>query len=895
MRSLFDSLPARALHRLAGWVYQYPRCFFYPQVVLFVASIFYTVQNLEFSTSRNDLVGSDKKYHTNFLRFKKEFSIQDDLVAVVESEDFEKNRQFVERLGARLEKETNVFSSVFYKGDLKMMGHKALLFLPESTLAELYQTLAKYRPFLEHFGQATNLNSLFRQVNLQFRTARREQNDDNKSLIGALPALRRIVEQAADSLNRPGTPPSPGITAFFNAGEEAEQGEYITFAHGKIYLVTARAQRPELDNLAVERLRELVFQTQSEVPGVNVGITGESVLEFDEMRQSQRDSVVASVFSLVMVALIFGCAYRETGRPVKATVCLVVGLVYTMGYTTLAVGHLNILTVTFLPMLIGLAIDFGIHLITRYEEELRRGQSVREALEKAMVNTGLGIFTGCFTTAGAFMAMGFTDFKGIQEMGIITGGGLLVCLAPMLTLLPVLLLRGHQNVMDQQAPRIDRRARIERLWLERPLAVTVAALVLCGLSYTQFRKVFFDYNLLNMQARGLPAVDFEKKLIDGASKSVLYGAVIADSASEAVRLETQITNLTSVASVDSLSRFLVEDPARKLPLVRQIKESLATVHFAQLDLRPLKPSEVSETFYITGGYLGQAAQVVEKEGDEKLLQELNALRNAINELLRRIGSGDPERIAAQLTAFQKALFADLQETFAALRSQDDREALRIEDLPQTLRKRFIGSTGKHLLQVYPKENVWQRDKQEAFVKELRQIDPNVTGTPVQLYEYTTLLKESYEEAAWYALGAVAVLVFIHFRRVSSVILALLPVGVGSVWMVGLMGVLEVPFNPANIMTLPLVVGIGVTNGVHILNRYAEELNPGILAKSTGKAVLISGLTTIAGFGSLIPSKHQGIASLGVVMTVGVATCMVAALTFLPCLLNLRTRVTGSKQ
>jgi predicted RND superfamily exporter protein len=168
--------------------------------------------------------------------------------------------------------------------------------------------------------------------------------------------------------------------------------------------------------------------------------------------------------------------------------------------------------------------------------------------------------------------------------------------------------------------------------------------------------------------------------------------------------------------------------------------------------------------------------------------------------------------------------------------------------------------------------------------------PTVTGTPVQLLEYTTLLKNSFIEAAYYSLAAIAILVFIHFRRFSCLPLALIPVFLGAVWMTGLMGQLGIPFNPANIMTLPLLVGIGVTNGIHILNRYAEENNPSILARSTGKAVLVSGLTTIAGFGSLIVAKHRGIASLGTIMAVGVATCMFVALTFLPALLNLLERM-----
>ena len=217
--------------------------------------------------------------------------------------------------------------------------------------------------------------------------------------------------------------------------------------------MTAHAVTHDLNGKAVERLRQLMAETQDEVPGLNVGLTGEPVLEHDEMAQSQKDTTVASIVSLVLCALIFIYGYNETGRPVKATICLVVGLAYTLAFATATVGHLNILTITFVPILIGLAIDFGVHLVTRYEEELRHGKTEEQALTKAMVFTGQGIFTGALTTAGAFLAMWLTNFKGIQEMGIICGGGLLVCFVPMMTMLPVLLLRGRQNVMDHDDPR----------------------------------------------------------------------------------------------------------------------------------------------------------------------------------------------------------------------------------------------------------------------------------------------------------------------------------------------------------------------------------------------------------------------------------------------------------
>ena len=1012
-----NTLMARLLARMARVACRHPRWLVIPQIVLFVVCVAYALPRpygcLEFDTNRDDLVGSNKKYQHNFLQFKKEFPQADDLVAVVESENAEKNRQFVERLGVRLEAETNLFTDVFYKGDLKMMGSKALMFVPAETpdfeagdfkklpdfvhqlndpaaggvsrfvrdqlspatrqalagypavstnlvpvvtgltndlnrlvagpclydsqrfsgvtlraktkqllaaqpqgerlallnrwlledaypddisksdLEELLHTLQTFRPFINQFTTATNLVSFFELINTQFRLSQHASSEQTDSLIGALPALERILTQANDSLTQPGPPLSPGVTALFNDSDEARRASYITFAQGTIFLVTAHAPKDDLNEDAVKRFRELIAVTRAEVPGVNVGLTGEPVLEEDEMTQSQKDTTVASIVSLILCALIFIYGYNETGRPVKATICLVVGLAYTLAFATLTVGHLNILTITFVPILIGLAIDFGVHLVTRYEEELRLGKTEDEALTKAMVYTGQGIFTGALTTAGAFIAMAFTDFKGIQEMGIICGGGLLVCFIPMMTLLPVMLLRGRQNDIDHTPSKAAAtRARIEALWLQRPLLVTVLIVITCSLAATQLPKVFFDYNLLNMQSLGLPAVVFEEKLIHSADKSVLFGAVIADSLPQAEVLEKQFKALTnSVEDVESIASFITPDQDGQLQLISQIKQEAAPLQFRPPDFRPVEISDLSRTLYSLYGYLG-AARAEVGNSDPDLTKQLIDLQADIQALRSTMLGGDALQVglhADKLGQYQQALFTDLRDTFSALQNQDNRAPLAVADLPPALRDRFVGVTGKYLLQIYPKEDVWQRQYQQKFITDLRSVDPNVTGTPVQLYEYTSLLKDSYERAAFYSLFAIAILVLLHFRSLWAVLLSLIPVGIGTLWLVGLMGWLKVPFNPANIMTLPLVIGIGVTNGIHILNRYAEERTPGILSRSTGKVVLVSGLTAIAGFGSLILAKHRGIHSLGFVMATGIAMCMIAGLTFLPALLGLLGR------
>ena len=916
-----DSFLARCLGRLASVICRHPQWFVWPQIILCAASIAVTVAFLQFDTDRDNLVGSNKRYHQNYLQFKKEFPQQDDLVVVVESDSVEKNRQFVERLGARLETaqievptgpdgratvETNLFTDVFYKGDLTMMGNKALLFVPEDDLISLRDTLRADLPFIQKFSRTTNLISFFEQVNTQFRTAPREENAQTDALMKSLPALGRILQQGQDCLTRSGTPPSPGVTALFNNDDQASAASYITFNHGNIFLVTAHAPTSDLNAAAVDRIRELIRETKQEVYGVNVGLTGEPVLELDEMKQSQNDTTIASIVSLILCAFIFIYGYNETGRPIKATICLLAGLAYTFAFATLTVGHLNILTITFLPMLIGLAIDFGVHLITRYEEELRHGKTETEALTKAMVFTGQGIIMGALTTAVAFLAMAFTNFKGIREMGIICGGGLMICLIPMMTLLPALLLRGRQNILDHDIHEDYTRARIENLWLQRPILVMVIIGVISLLAAVEMNRVTFDYNLLDMQSAGLPSVVYEKKLINSADKSVLFGAVVADNLDEAVALEKKIRALTNVvADVESVAGFLDQNQDEKLQVISDIRSTVAPLQFSDPDLRPVNVYELSRTLYSLSGYLGQARNAV-GDSNPELTREFAALQTTIQEFRRTMLSDDDGVLAehaGKLAWFQQALFDDLRETFSALQRQDDRAPLRIADIPPALRNRFVGVHGKFLLQVYPKKDVWQRKYQEEFVVALRRaLDPQdtnhpiITGTPVQLLEYTTLLKDSYITAAWYSLIAISIMVLIHFRSLGAVILALTPVGIGTLWLAGLMGWRHLPFNPANIMTLPLVIGIGVTNGIHILNRYAEERTPGILARSTGKAVLVSGLTAIAGFGSLVLARHRGIHSLGVIMSIGIAACMVAGLTFLPALLNLlgRTRFLSKK-
>lgn len=877
----------RLLHRLAGLILRHRGWLIYPQLGLFVLCVVFAVSKLEFRTDPNELFSADEGYLHHWMELRKEFQVQEDLVTLVESEDLEKNRQFVERLAARLESESEVFENVFYKGDLQALGSKGLLFLPEQRLEQLLTALREYEPLIHTFSGVSNLSSLFLEVDARVRASPEAEAVDHP-LLRAVPALRKIVDQGVESIQRPGIPPSPGFATLFGGGEEPTPGEYLHLAAGRFYIVGCTMAAGVPERVAIQRLREWVTRTQMEVPGVNVGVTGTPVLRSEEMTQARRDTTLASWVALAVVAFTFIFCYHEVWRPLKATACLLVGIGYTLGFATLAVGHLNLLTITFIPILIGLAIDFGVHLITRFEEELRRGRSARMAMDKALVVSGTGICTSGLITAVAFLAMTLTQFKGIREMGLISGVGLLLCLVPMMTLLPALLMQGRsraQLVTSSRSGWSQRREQIEQLWLRRPRLVAGVGFGLTVLAAAQLFRLEFDYNVLNLQSQGLTAVQYERKLTESSTRSVLACLITADSLGEAIRLEQRLRGLETVSEVHSIAPLLVENQERKLALVRAIRDVAQGIQLADGQTGPVELPELDEALRSFNQMLGAVVYTLGQSSETEWKAEVAALRDSLTAWRDAIVAGG-YNTGRKLTHYQSALFRDLAATLAALQAQDADRALRIDDLPAALRGRFVGRTGKFLLHVYPRENVWERAAQEAYVQDLRTVDPGVMGSPVRAYEYTRQIKGSFQRAALYALLGIVVMLISHFRNIVCALLALIPVLVGMLWTAGAMAWFGLSFNPANIISISLLIGIGVSSGVHILQRFTEEQHPSILGKSTGKAVLVSALTTAIGFGSLMLARHEGIASLGRVMALGTVLCMLAALMFLPALLLL---------
>ncbi|MEK6660757.1 MAG: MMPL family transporter, partial [candidate division NC10 bacterium] len=275
--------------------------------------------------------------------------------------------------------------------------------------------------------------------------------------------------------------------------------------------------------------------------------------------------------------------------------------------------------------------------------------------------------------------------------------------------------------------------------------------------------------------------------------------------------------------------------------------------------------------------------------DKPPLEIMGQVRRLIERFETLLIQRDPEEIRQRLSSYQDELFRDFRDKIALLSRAVASGPVRINDLPADLRKQFVGRDGSYLLRVFPSENPWELKSQAAFVADVRRVDPDAIGDPVEAHEVITAMRRGYQQVAIYALVGVAILMLLNFRDLRYFLLAKVPLLVGAVWTAGLMQVFSLKFNLANLIIIPLIVAPGVENGLLIVNRYREEGESAVLPRSIGKGVALSSLTTMIGFGSLMIAHHRGAFSIGLLVTLGVGSILVVSLTLLPALLTVAAR------
>jgi uncharacterized protein len=869
-------------------------------LLLALLGIVATVQGLRFKTSGRDVLPQDAGYVQRYAEYARDFGELEDIVVVVEARTFEAAKAYASRLVQELRGSPVKFPRASYRIDPQRFEGRQLLYLSSEKLREIRAKIFDHQEFMESFAADPSLAQLLEGVNTQFAQAFMN-NVFDLGLDDKSPAdtrfLQVLLEQIDQRLDRPTRYRSPWGTLFsFGREAEADAGYFLSDDKSLLFVLveTPKGDTGSFvgDHEAITTVRDAVERLRAVFPNVQAGVTGAPVLSNDEMSAALEDSKVATILSFALTLGLIWLSFLRVGKPTLMLGVLAVSIAWSMGVVTLFVGHLTIFSVMFISIVVGVGIDYGIYFLFRYEEEIFLGRNLREALERTAARAGPAILLGALTAAATFYVLMLTDFRGIKEFGFIAGSAIMLSWLSMMTLFPAVLVlvdRHHAERPRNQKPPAHQLERIRVPLLDRltgyPVTVLAAAVVVTVGCVFALPWVGFDYNLLHLQAKGTEAVAWEKRILATTGRSGFNALASATSLEELRKKQQAFERLPSVSEANSVLRLIPDEQPEKIQIIKSFAPLVAPVRVSRsspVDLDRLTQSVRD---------LNRRFDIAAAEGGDRLPDDIRQLREQSGRLLTRLAGADREVAEPALTHLQAQLYRDFVDKFYMLQRNLRPRPVTLADVPDEMHRKFIGASGKFLIQIHPKVDIWEREGAEQFVRELRTVDADVTGSPVITYEAIRLMERAYLQGTVYAFVLVGALTFWMLRRVRETLLSLLPLIIGLIWTIGLMWLFDLKFTLANVWGLPLIIGTSAEFGLNVVMNYLEGRGHDgpLVARSTVMAVVLNGLTTIVGFGSLMISRHQGIYGLGLLLTVGATCALIAALVVLPVVLRLMPR------
>lgn len=797
------------------------------------------------------------------------FPLPGDIAVLVDKGTQQERERFLELLASRLEAEPETFKHIFYRFDLEPLTSKALYFLDETSLEQLANGLDAIHQGASGGAPTGTGRRIFLKLLDDLDQALR-----TRGRATYIPIWQMLAEdQEAETAN------------YLSSLMRQERYIYPTIGEGHVNVLVTKASGWG-DTFAnssplIVRLRQILDELQPTTKELRIRLTGLPVMLHDERETCEADGTRSTWISLVLVVLVFAVGFGEVTRPVLATVALCVGMAWTTGFTTLAVGHLNFITVTLATMLMGLGIDFGIHLIFRYDEEMSRGLSAEAAIAETLAGTGVDTFVGALATSTAFLALTMANFRGITEFGVIAAGGTMLCFLATITVLPSLLslvpgrARGRAG-----SSRIV--ARLEKVLLDNAGKVTIFGICIILVNLFYATKVGFSYNLLEVQAQEISTVRTEIEMIRETKSSVLAAEAHDQGEEEARRKLKAYQDLPTVSRVGTILTLMPETSDTKQALIERI-----TRRVSELELPEKVSLESADDLLAVEKKVRELETSLPKGADDpEVTQAIAALRDDVKRM-------DPGPIQDGLTIFQDEVRDDLSQTLQVLKKQQSL-APTLDDIPSELRLRYVNPDGWYRQTVQPNRDIWQRENLEPFLADIKSVDPTIMGHPVVQEQILGAFARTLDRTPWFTLAGVLLVLAIYLRSPGAILLSLLPTTVGVIIIFGTMGYLNMHFNVVNFVGLPISVGLGAVYGVHALHRMRELGDETLLTCSTGPALLLSGVTDIVGFASLTAAMHRGISSLGFVISVGVAVNFIGSLIFLPSLRRVMRTWSGKK-
>jgi predicted RND superfamily exporter protein len=860
----------------------------------------------------SDMLPEGDKRTIEFDRILKEFQSASSIIVVAQGNEAD-IKAFADDLAPRVldsliipgkDKAPAVYvRRVDYKADLDFMKAHGFMLMKEDDLKNMKDIFQD--PGLA--GLLTNMNNSFEKEYIQPEESMSTREEEDNALVflnginswlGTMEQTMKtgdvsqsVAEAAVDKLLL-------GEPYFLSYDREALIMNLIpTFSMMDAFMIVDGTD-------AVQAVLNEVLKNH---PTVQAGLSGAIAVGRDEMYYSSQGLEISMGLSFFLIGALLFVAFRMAMAPALALLNLVIGLIWAAGIVAVAVPVLNIMTAMFMIILIGLGIDFSIHIISSFTEMRARGLSLEAATLAGLQKTGGGVSTGALTTAVAFLALMVGDSRAMSELGLVTAIGLLAVMISSFVVLPVFLVmrerryakkRVKKGLSAEVAPRdltLKPLGKVGLIIQENPWLSIISLMVVTVLLGFSARKITFNHNMMDLEAEGLPSIMLQDTVQEKFDLSMDFAYLVSESVEASRELRKKAKELPSVASVEDISIFIpsVREQSERVPHIEEIHELME-----RAQVSPIKPQDLNRIIteierlemnimeFQSMAFLGGQDKVY-----ARCTEIVGSVENPPDVTLFNMIYGHFDQgasiVTARLNAFQDAY----AEYFtSSVLHMANTSPLSLDVLPESIVDRYASKDRSlFLTTVLPSGNIWQ-DKpfMEQFANELETVSERTTGMPVIMRALFEIIGRDGRTAAYLTLVLVYLILLLDFRSFKYAFIAMLPLATGAVWMVGLMQLFGFQLDMMNVMALPLILGIGIDDGVHVVHRWRIEgpRSARIVLSSTGKAVLLTSLTTILAFGSMMFSPFRGYASLSYALIFGVGACFFTTIIILPAFMGL---------
>ncbi|CAI8932529.1 MMPL family transporter [Methylocaldum szegediense] len=843
-------------------------------VVLFLIAAGFTLQytknNLQFDTNTADMISTELPFQQNRIRLEKAFP-QDvsTIILLVEGKTPEETADAVKLIGEKLRQNTTDIKAVHIPDEGEFFARNGLLYLDLEELEDLSAQLANAQPFIGRISENNSLGGLLDILGEALKAS------DEGFEIELNPLLEKIREAVVAA-----TEDKPYRLSWQQLMLTRDEGLGVTkrFINITPVLNFEELLPAEKSIAAIDKVLAEVLQ--GDLANVSVRKTGEVVLEHEEMLTVGTGVSLASVASMILVSATLWVAYRSFKLMFATFVALTVGLIFSLGFATVAIGQLNLISIGFAVLFIGMGDAYSSHFCLRYRELILRGVSQRQALRETLTSTGSSLVLCAITAATGLYAFIPTNYSGVAELGIIAGTSMFIALATTFTILPALL-----KIMPLKPARRGKEKKgtsfLSSNWpLRYARPIRTVTVVLGLISVGLLCDITVDFNPINLRDPNTESVKTFKYLLQFEDTSPMTLASLAQSEAEVRAKKAAFEALPTVDKVVSVFDFIPENQDEKLAVI----SDLALIMGPQLDSFPPPTRENVDPQVIENFY--QVLQVRAAAGENGVIK---ALDEALKRLRVRLESVDESTRQAILARLQDSILGPLPTTIANLRDSLQAHPIAMETLPQDLKNRWVSADGLYRLQIFPKKDLNDLENLREFILEAQKVDKNVTDVPVAYLESMNEAIKAFQQAFGIAFVATTVLLLVILRNLKDTLLVLLPLLLASLFTAASTVLLDISFNFANIIALPLLFGLGVDNGIHMAHRlhYLRSDDENLLSTSEAQGIFYGSLTTVFSFASLAFTTHQGTASMGMILTIGLLLTLICAMVVLPAFSTLR--------